>query len=135
MLTTKEWVMGEDQPGDINIQLVVSLRVRCSRDVQIRIFDLERLGGGEQHHPSCNVLENDNITYIYSVLVYIYVSVRALRKHEIVGKINSTTRECCNGKSCMTTTYHKQPIELQRMLCFPDDHIWQLYVQSQITYM
>lgn len=44
VFATEEWVMREDKSRDINIKLVVSLRVCCTSNVQICIFGFECLG-------------------------------------------------------------------------------------------
>lgn len=38
MFTAEEWVMGEDQARNINVELVVSFRVRCTANIQICIL-------------------------------------------------------------------------------------------------
>jgi len=46
MLPTEEGVMGEDQPGDVHVQLVVPLGVRRAGQIQVCILGLQRLEGG-----------------------------------------------------------------------------------------
>lgn len=88
-------------------------------------LDLSAWGTGE-HNPSRNVLENANHNVIHSVHAIRF----PLSLKEVVGKIDSTNRECCNEKSCVTTMYHKHTTEPQWMLSFLDDHIWQLCLQN-----